>query len=70
MKASCSIAAASFVPRRAAPNRYTFAMVGQPHLSNVLLREKKPYDPLQDFTTISLVSSTHNVLRIISCNSQ
>jgi len=37
-------------------------MVGQPHLSNVLLREDKPYDPLKDFTAISLVGSTHNVI--------
>jgi tripartite-type tricarboxylate transporter receptor subunit TctC len=52
----------SDLTRQAAPDGYTFAMVGQPHLSNVLLREKKPYDPLQDFTAISLVGSTHNVI--------
>jgi tripartite-type tricarboxylate transporter receptor subunit TctC len=39
-------------------------MVGQPHLSNVLLREQKPYDPLRDFTAISLVASTANVIVI------
>ena len=37
-------------------------MVGQPHLSNVLLREDKPYDPLKDFAAISLVATTHNVI--------
>jgi len=52
----------SELTRQAAPDGYTFAMVGQPHLSNVLLREKKPYDPLKDFTAISLVGSTHNVI--------
>jgi len=41
---------------------YTVTMVGQPHLSNVLIREKKPYDPLKDFTAISLVAKTHNVI--------
>ncbi len=41
---------------------YTITMVGQPHLSNVLIREKKPYDPLKDFTSISLVAKTHNVI--------
>ncbi|MEK6593792.1 MAG: tripartite tricarboxylate transporter substrate binding protein [Pseudomonadota bacterium] len=46
----------------AAPDGYTIAMVGQPHLSNVLIREKKPYDPLKDFTSISLVAYTHNVI--------
>lgn len=49
---------------KAAPDGYTLAMVGQPHLSNVLLREQKPYDPLQDFTAISLVASTPNVIVI------
>ncbi|HUF80368.1 MAG TPA: tripartite tricarboxylate transporter substrate binding protein [Burkholderiales bacterium] len=48
--------------RNAAPDGYTFAMVGQPHLSNVLLRQDKPYDPLRDFTPISLVGFTHNVI--------
>jgi len=52
----------SDLTRQAAPDGYTLAMVGQPHLSNVLLREDKPYDPLKDFTAISLVGSTHNVI--------
>jgi tripartite-type tricarboxylate transporter receptor subunit TctC len=48
--------------RTAAPDGYTLAMVGQPHLSNVLLRDPKPYDPLRDFAAISLVASTPNVI--------
>jgi len=48
----------------AAPDGYTLAMVGQPHLSNVLLREHKPYDPLKDFTAVALVASTPNVIVI------
>ncbi|MGZ8209130.1 MAG: Bug family tripartite tricarboxylate transporter substrate binding protein [Burkholderiales bacterium] len=50
--------------RNAAPDGYTFGMVGQPHLSNVLLRDTKPYDPLKDFTAITLVGITPNVLVI------
>jgi tripartite-type tricarboxylate transporter receptor subunit TctC len=52
----------SDLTRAAAPDGYTLAMVGQPHLSNALLREKPPYDPLKDFTAISLVGFTHNVI--------
>jgi len=52
----------SELTRQAAADGYTLAMVGQPHLSNVLLREDKPYDPLKDFTSISLVASTANVI--------
>ena len=52
----------SELTRQAAPDGYTFAMVGQPHLSNVLLREDKPYDPLKDFTAISFVASNPNVI--------
>ena len=52
----------SELTRQAAPDGYTLAMVGQPHLSNALLREDKPYDPLKDYTAISLVGSTHNVI--------
>lgn len=48
--------------RQATPDGYTYAMVGQPHLSNVLMRKKKPYDPLRDFTAISLVARVPNVL--------
>jgi tripartite-type tricarboxylate transporter receptor subunit TctC len=52
----------SELTRQAAPDGYTIAMIGQPHLSNVLLREDKPYDPLKDYTAISLVATTPNVI--------
>lgn len=52
----------SELARDATPDGYTVAMVGQPHLSNVLIREKKPYDPIKDFTAVSLVAKTHNVI--------
>jgi tripartite-type tricarboxylate transporter receptor subunit TctC len=52
----------SELTRQAAPDGYTIAMIGQPHLSNVLLREDKPYDPLKDYTAIALVATTPNVI--------
>ncbi|HSE02141.1 MAG TPA: tripartite tricarboxylate transporter substrate binding protein [Burkholderiales bacterium] len=52
----------SELTRQAAPDGYTVTMIGQPHLSNALLREKKPYDPLTDFTAISFVGSNPNVI--------
>jgi tripartite-type tricarboxylate transporter receptor subunit TctC len=52
----------SDITRHAAPDGYTLAMVGQPHLSNALLREEKPYDPLKEFTAITLVASTPNII--------
>ncbi len=48
--------------RQAAPDGYTTAMIGQPHLSNVLLRSDKPYDPLKDYAAIGLVAITPNVI--------
>jgi len=52
----------SDLTKQAAPDGYTLAMVGQPHLSNALLRTDAPYNPLKDFTAISLVASTHNII--------
>jgi tripartite-type tricarboxylate transporter receptor subunit TctC len=49
--------------RHAAPDGYTLAMVGQPHLSNALLRgDEKPYDPIKDYAAISFVAFTANVI--------
>ena len=48
--------------RQAAPDGYTICMIGQPHLSNALLRKDKPYDALKDFVAISLVATTPNVI--------
>jgi tripartite-type tricarboxylate transporter receptor subunit TctC len=52
----------SELARDAAPDGYTVAMIGQPHLSNALLRSDKPYDPLKDFVAIGLTSITPNVI--------
>jgi tripartite-type tricarboxylate transporter receptor subunit TctC len=49
--------------KHAAPDGYTLAMVGQPHLSNALMRgDEKPYDPIRDYASISFVASTANVI--------
>jgi len=52
----------SELTRQAAPDGYTLTMIGQPHLSNALLREDRPYDPLKDFTAIAFVGSNPNVI--------
>jgi tripartite-type tricarboxylate transporter receptor subunit TctC len=52
----------SELTRAAAPDGYTIAMVGQPHLSNVLMRTEKPYDPLKDFVAIGLEAITPNII--------
>jgi tripartite-type tricarboxylate transporter receptor subunit TctC len=54
----------SDIIRQAAPDGYTLGMVGQPHLSNALMRDPKPYDPLKDYVAISLVGMTPNILVI------
>src|SRR5438270_12314188 len=42
--------------KRAAPDGYTLLMTTLSHNVNaILLADKKPYDPLQDFTPIGLV---------------
>lgn len=50
--------------RQGAPDGYTLGMVGQPHLSNTLMRDPHPYDPFKDYVAISLVGITPNVLVI------
>jgi tripartite-type tricarboxylate transporter receptor subunit TctC len=43
--------------KRSAPDGYTVLMTTLSHNVNaILLADKKPYDPLQDFTTVSLVA--------------
>jgi tripartite-type tricarboxylate transporter receptor subunit TctC len=50
--------------KNAAPDGYTVGMIGQPHLSNVLIRDEKRYDPLRDYASISLVGWTHNIITL------
>lgn len=54
----------SQIVHKAVNDGYTVAIVGQPHLSNVLIREEKSYDPLKDFSAVSPVASIANVLVI------
>ncbi len=54
----------SDITRQSAPDGYTLAMVGQPHLSNALLRTDAPYHPLKDFTSVGLVASTPNIITV------
>lgn len=49
------------VVQRAAPDGYTIALVGQPHLTAPMLSRDPPWDPLRDFTYIGLVASMPNV---------
>jgi tripartite-type tricarboxylate transporter receptor subunit TctC len=52
------------VVARAAPDGYTIALIGQPHLTAPLLAKEPPWDPLKDFTHIGLVASMPNVLTV------
>ena len=54
----------SQLAKQAVPDGYTLAIVGQPHLSNALLRTPHPYEPLQDYTAISLIAMTPNIIVI------
>jgi tripartite-type tricarboxylate transporter receptor subunit TctC len=44
------------------PDGYTMGLIGQPHLSNVLIREPRPYDPIKEFDSVSLVAVLPNVV--------
>lgn len=52
----------SDITRQAAPDGYTLTMIGQPHISNAVLRPDAPYHPLKDFTSVGLVASTPNII--------
>ena len=47
---------------KAAPDGYTLGLIGQPHLSNTLLRDPHPYDPLKDYAPVTLVATIANVI--------
>lgn len=52
------------VVAKANPDGYTIALVGQPHLTAILLSKDPPYEPLKDFTHIGLVASMPNVITV------
>ncbi|MBC7780364.1 MAG: tripartite tricarboxylate transporter substrate binding protein [Proteobacteria bacterium] len=47
---------------KAAPDGYTMALVGTPHLAAPLLQKELPYRPIEDFTMVTQVASLANVL--------
>jgi tripartite-type tricarboxylate transporter receptor subunit TctC len=48
----------------AAPDGYTLIMVASGHATNPLLYSKIPYDTFKDFTAISLLASSPNILLV------
>ena len=52
----------SQIVQKAIPDGYTISLVGQPHLSNTLLRDPHPYDPLKDYAPVTLVATIANVI--------
>src|SRR5690242_10773987 len=52
------------VVARSAPDGYTIALVGQPHITAYLLSKEPPWNPLKDFAHIGLVASMPNVLTV------
>jgi len=48
----------------AAPDGYTLIMVASGHATNPLLYPKIPYDTFKDFTPISLLASSPNILLV------
>lgn len=46
----------SQIAQKAVPDGYTMALVGQPHITNILIRKDRPYDPLKDFAAVSEVA--------------
>jgi tripartite-type tricarboxylate transporter receptor subunit TctC len=54
----------SDITKQAAPDGYTLAMIGQPHISNALLRSDAPYHPLKDFASVVLVAATPNIITV------
>jgi len=54
----------SDITRQAAPDGYTLTMIGQPHISNALVRADAPYHPLKDFTSVAPVASTPNIITV------
>jgi len=49
---------------RAAPDGYTIGLIPSGHAVNAAIRTNLPFDPVRDFTTISLVGSSPLVLAV------
>src|SRR5215469_6022780 len=57
---------ASQVLTQAAPDGYTLIVVASGHATNPFLYPKLPYDTFKDFTPISLLASSPNILLVRS----
>ena len=55
-------AIAAELTARAAPDGYTFYMASPGHTTNAILQTKARYDPIKDFTPLSLFADIPNVL--------
>jgi len=55
-------AIAAELTARAAPDGYTFYMASPGHTTNPIMQSKTQYDPIKDFTPISLFADIPNVL--------
>lgn len=49
---------------RAAPDGYTIGLIPSGHAVNAAIRSALPFDPVRDFTTLSLVGSSPLVLAV------
>jgi tripartite-type tricarboxylate transporter receptor subunit TctC len=47
---------------QSAPDGYTMALIGTPHLAAPLLQKELPYRPIEDFTMVIQVASLANIL--------
>lgn len=52
------------VIEKASPDGYSIGLVGQPHLTAILLSKNPPWDSIKDFTHIGLVASMPNVITV------
>ena len=48
------------IVQKATPDGYTVSLIGQPHITAVLIRKDRPYDPLKDFTSVTEVATAHD----------
>lgn len=50
------------ITQKAIADGYTLSLIGQPHITGVLIRKERLYDPVKDFTAITEVATMPNVV--------
>ena len=50
------------IVQKSTPDGYTLSLIGQPHITAVLIRKERPYDPLKDFVAVTEVATMPNVV--------